>query len=216
MRKNIFLVITLFSANLFAEVSVGMSEEDLLKEKGKPEGKTAFGSKAIYRWSDMEVRVEDGKVGRITVRDTEKEKESEERRIKIAEDTVLIHGQVERRLHLTSEYDAALMVLPHLSTPDNVVRAHYLRHNEKPLVAVRDELSVNRDGTLIAFQVDGSRGGVGIVNTRLHIIKMLPIEYGGLVRYYDWRARKGHLRLEYDREYGERKFVYVPIPDFES
>lgn len=85
MKKIILLFLVFFTVSLFAEVKIGMSEEDLLKEKEKPDGKTAIGSKAIYRWPDMEVRVEDGKITKITPRDIKKEEESEERRTQIAE-----------------------------------------------------------------------------------------------------------------------------------
>lgn len=63
-----------------------MSEADLLALKGQPESKSVLGSKAIYRWPDMQVNLENGKVARITVRNPSEEKVNEERRKKMNEE----------------------------------------------------------------------------------------------------------------------------------
>lgn len=55
-------------------VSVGMSEPDLVKSKGLPQTKAKMGKKSIYRWSDAEVVLLEGKVESFKIRDAVAEK----------------------------------------------------------------------------------------------------------------------------------------------
>jgi hypothetical protein len=54
---------------------IGKTEAELLALKGKPKAKTVVGTKAIYRWPDMEVRLTDGKVTSANPRNRKVEEE---------------------------------------------------------------------------------------------------------------------------------------------
>ena len=55
---------------LFGSVpEVGMSENDLLKIKGKPESKMVGPSKSVYRWPDLSVEIVDGRIAKIIERE---------------------------------------------------------------------------------------------------------------------------------------------------
>jgi tetratricopeptide (TPR) repeat protein len=65
MSRHIFLFL-LFAARLAAQVAPGMSESDLLAEKGAPTGKISVGSRTIYKWPDMTVTLVNGLVSKVT------------------------------------------------------------------------------------------------------------------------------------------------------
>ena len=56
----------LLAVRLCAQVAPGMSESDLLALKGPPLGKMSIGGRAVYKWPDMQVVVDNGVVTRIT------------------------------------------------------------------------------------------------------------------------------------------------------
>lgn len=82
MKTALALCLFVIPTLTFADVTVGMSEDALIALKGKPAGKTVVGDKAIYRWEDMQVKLEDGKVVHIVVRDEATEKAMAEQRRK--------------------------------------------------------------------------------------------------------------------------------------
>ena len=82
MKTTLALCLFVLPSLAFADVTLGMSEAELLAFKGKPAGTTVVGTKAIYRWADLQVKLEDGKVVQIAERNTAKEKAGEEQRRK--------------------------------------------------------------------------------------------------------------------------------------
>jgi hypothetical protein len=118
-------------------------------------------------------------------------------------------AQVEHRILYTDDYDAALMVEPTRSTPKSKVTALYLRCNEKKVCRLVDEPSLSHDGLLIAYQ-EAPSNQVCIIHTKLHVSKVVLKEYRGTVRFFNWTAKRGYLRLEYD----DKQFVDVQLPDF--
>ena len=84
--KPLLLFLLVASARLVAQVYPDMDEADLLAVKGKPESKAMVGSKAIYRWPDMEVTVRAKKVVTFKVRDPEAERIAEEHRQRLVEE----------------------------------------------------------------------------------------------------------------------------------
>lgn len=85
MKFFLFLVLSGI-ATVAAEVSVGMTETDLIQLKGAPESKSSFRDKAIYRWPDMEVSLEGGRVAKFQLRDREKEEANANDRTRLAEE----------------------------------------------------------------------------------------------------------------------------------
>lgn len=51
-----------------SDIAPGMSENDLLAQKGPPEGKMSLGTKTIYRWADSQITVKDGVVDTVQLR----------------------------------------------------------------------------------------------------------------------------------------------------
>lgn len=82
MKTTLALCLFFLPSLAFADVTLGMSEAELLALKGKPAGTTIVGTKAIYRWADLQVKLQDGKVVHIAERNTAKEKAGEEQRRK--------------------------------------------------------------------------------------------------------------------------------------
>lgn len=82
MKTALVLFLFALPALAFADVTIGMSEAELLALKGKPAGKTIVGAKSIYRWTDMQVKLEDGKVVHVATFDEAKEKAMSEQRKK--------------------------------------------------------------------------------------------------------------------------------------
>jgi hypothetical protein len=65
MRKfvlTLFFPVLLFAA---AEIKIGMTEKELLEIKGRPEGRMAAGSRAIYTWPGEKITCENGFVKTI-------------------------------------------------------------------------------------------------------------------------------------------------------
>jgi hypothetical protein len=76
MKKLILLGVLAISLSLnAAPVPVGMTEAKLIELKGEPESKATMGTKAIYRWPDMQVTLNAGKVERVQIRNPKAEKE---------------------------------------------------------------------------------------------------------------------------------------------
>lgn len=82
MKTTLALCLFILPALAFADVTLGMSEAELLALKGKPAGTTVVGAKAIYRWADLQVKVDNGKVVHIAERNAAKEKAGDEQRKK--------------------------------------------------------------------------------------------------------------------------------------
>lgn len=85
MKKILALLLLVLPALAVADVTIGMTETQLIALKGKPEGKTVVGAKSIYQWPDMVVNLKDSKVVKYTARDTVKEKAMDEQRRKNSE-----------------------------------------------------------------------------------------------------------------------------------
>ena len=57
-----------------AQISwTGKTEAEVIAAKGKPVAKTVAGTRAIYRWNDMVLTFENGKVSKVEIRDLKKE-----------------------------------------------------------------------------------------------------------------------------------------------
>lgn len=82
MKTALALFLFVIPVLAFSEVKIGMSEAELIALKGKPAGKTVVGTKSIYRWADMQVKLEDGQVVHVIVRDEAMEKAMDEQRRK--------------------------------------------------------------------------------------------------------------------------------------
>jgi hypothetical protein len=65
MSRHIILSL-LLAVRLAAQVAPGMSESDLLAQKGTPEGKISLGARTIYKWPDMTVTLMNGLVSKVS------------------------------------------------------------------------------------------------------------------------------------------------------
>jgi hypothetical protein len=71
---------------LQAEPAIGMTQEELIADKGKPLSKITVGAKSVFRWADMDVTLQNREVVLIKVRDLEAEKRDEEKRLRAIEE----------------------------------------------------------------------------------------------------------------------------------
>ncbi len=110
------IALTLWIQASAQSVQIGTTEAELIGLKGKPVSRTVVGTKAIYRWNDMEVKLTEGKVVSAVPRDLQRESEIREHNdLRNAEHRNKIESEKDR---IRSENEAAARTRQITATQD--------------------------------------------------------------------------------------------------
>ena len=109
---------------------------------------------------------------------------------------------------LGNGYDVAIVSESTSASWENIVHRRYLRYKKKKICLIGNSYALSPDKRFLVYQ-GGSENKIFLLDKKTHNQEELVSKSLGLVRKFDWNAKKGSLKIDiYDKE---PFFVQLPI-----